>query len=97
MKLRFTPYAVEDIAGIADYISERNPEAPLRVRAAIYESLQNLALFPYIGRVQQTKGVRKFVTSKYRYLVYYTVDEDAGEIIILNVKHPARRREHEEG
>ena len=56
MKLRFTPYAVEDIAGIADYISERNPEAPLRVRAAIYESLQNLALFPYIGRVQQTKG-----------------------------------------
>jgi plasmid stabilization system protein ParE len=53
-------------------------------------------LFPYIGRAQQTKGVRKFVTRKYPYLVYYTVDEAAGEIVILNVKHPAQKREHEE-
>lgn len=96
MKLRFTPRAAEDIAEIADYIRERNPAASLRVRAAIYESLQGLALFPCIGRIQQTKGVRKFVTQKYRYLVYYTVDEVVDEIIILNVKHPARRREHEE-
>jgi hypothetical protein len=66
------------------------------VRAVIYESLQDLILFPYVGRLQQTKGVRKFVTHKYRYLVYDTVDEVADEIIILNVKHPAQRREHEE-
>jgi plasmid stabilization system protein ParE len=66
------------------------------VRAAIYESLQDLILFPYIGRLQQTKGVRKFVTHKYRYLVYYTIDEVADEIFILNVKHAAQRREHEE-
>jgi toxin ParE1/3/4 len=42
------------------------------------------------------RGVRKFVTRKYAYLVYYTVDEAADEIIILNVKHPAQRREHED-
>jgi plasmid stabilization system protein ParE len=96
MKLRFTHRAVENIAAIADYIRERNPAASQRVRAAIYESLQDLVLFPYIGRAQQTKGVRKFVTRKYPYLVYYTVDEPAGEIVVLNVKHPAQRREHEE-
>jgi hypothetical protein len=39
--------------------------------------------------------VRKFVTRKYAYLVYYTVDEAAEEIVILNVKHPARTREYE--
>ncbi len=66
MRLRFTPRAVEDITEIADYMRERNPAASLRVRAAIYESLQGLALFPYIGRIQQTKGVRKFVTQKFR-------------------------------
>jgi len=49
-----------------------------------------------IGRLQQTKGVRKLVTRKYRYLIYYTVDEVADEIIILSVKHPAQRQEHEE-
>jgi toxin ParE1/3/4 len=96
MKLRFTLRAVENIAAIAQYIRERNPAASQRVRAAIYESLQDLILFPHVGRLQQTEGVRKFVTRKYAYLVYYTVDEAADEIIILNVKHPAQRREHED-
>jgi toxin ParE1/3/4 len=96
MKLRFTPRAVENIAAIAEYIRERNPAASQRVRAAIYESLQDLILFPHVGRVQQTEGVRKFLTRKYAYLVYYTVDDTAEEIIILDVKHPAQRREHED-
>jgi toxin ParE1/3/4 len=64
------------------------------VRAAIYDSLQNLILFPYVGRIQKTPGVRKLLTRKYVYFVYYTVDEAAEEIIILSIKHPARRLEH---
>jgi len=41
-------------------------------------------------------GPREFVTRQYAYLVYYTVDDAAEEIIILSVKHPAQRREHED-
>jgi len=96
MKLRFTPRALENIAAIADYIQARNPAAALRVRAAIYDSLQDLILFPHAGRVQQTEGVRKFVTRRYPYLIYYAVDDAKEEIIILSVKHPAQRREHED-
>lgn len=40
MKLRLTPQAIENITAIADYIRARNPTAALRVRAAIYDSLQ---------------------------------------------------------
>jgi len=36
------------------------------------------------------------VTRKYGYLVYYTIDDGAGEIIILSVKHAAQRREHDD-
>jgi toxin ParE1/3/4 len=61
-----------------------------------YIQVQNLILFPHVGRKQKVEGVRKLVTRKYAYLVYYTVDEVAEEIVILNVKHPARRREHED-
>jgi plasmid stabilization system protein ParE len=50
---------------IADHIRARNPAAARRVRAAIYESLQLLILFPHIGRRQKTEGVRKLVTRKY--------------------------------
>ena len=96
MKLRFTPRAVENIAAIADYIRDVNPAASQRVRAAIYESLQDPILFPHAGRIQQTAGVRKYVTRKYAYLVYYMVDAAADEIVILNVKHPAQLREHED-
>jgi plasmid stabilization system protein ParE len=96
MKLRFTTRAIENIIAIADYIRERNPTAAERVRGAIYESLQDLILFPHVGRPQQTPGVRKFITRKYAYLVYYAVDDAAEEIVVLNVKHPAQRREHED-
>jgi toxin ParE1/3/4 len=96
MKLRFTPRALANIVEIADYIHEHSPAAAQRVRAAIYESLQNLISFPHVGRRQKAEGVRRFVTRKYGYLVYYTVDDVAEEIVILNVKHPAQRREHED-
>jgi plasmid stabilization system protein ParE len=94
MKLRFTPRATQDLAGIADYIRARNPAAALRVRATILGSLQNLVLFPEVGRRQTVNGVRKLVTRKYPYLVYYAVDQAAEEIILLAIQHPAREREH---
>ena len=71
-----------------------NPEAAEAVRTAIYDSLANHLLFPNVGRQQTTEGVRKLVTRKYSYLIYYTVDEVAEEIVVLIVKHSARERDH---
>jgi hypothetical protein len=51
---------------------------------------------PEIGRRQKVQGVRKLVTRKYPYVVYYTVDPDAAEIIVLSIQHPARKRDHED-
>jgi toxin ParE1/3/4 len=94
MKLRFTRRAVDNIAELADYIRSRNPEAAQAIRAAIYDSLQNLLLFPNVGRQQTTEGVRKLVTRNYSYLIYYSVDQGAEEIVVLSVKHSARERDH---
>jgi plasmid stabilization system protein ParE len=96
MKLRFTPRATQDLLDIADYIRERSPNASLRVRAAILDSLQDLVLFPEAGRRQTIEGVRKFVTRKYSYLIYYVLDQSVDEIIILTIQHPAREREYED-
>ncbi|WP_407119170.1 type II toxin-antitoxin system RelE/ParE family toxin [Bradyrhizobium sp. LMG 9283] len=94
MKLRFTERAAHDLISIADYVREHSPQGALRVRAAILESLQNLIRFPRLGRPQTIEGVRKLVTRRYPYLVYYRLDEKAGEIVILTIQHPAREREH---
>ncbi len=96
MKLRFAPRAVQDLTAIADHIRLHSPVSAGQVRAAILHSLQNLILFPQIGRAQAVEGVRKLVVRKYRYLVYYTIDDTAEEIIILAIQHPAREREHED-
>jgi plasmid stabilization system protein ParE len=94
MKLHFTPRARLDLIGIADYIRTRNPAAALAVRQAILGSLQSVAMFPEIGRQQSVEGVRKFITRRYGYLIYYTVDREAEEIVVLTIQHPARRREY---
>ncbi len=96
MKLRFTPRAAQDLAGIAEYIHARSPAAARKVRAAILHSLQNLVLFPQVGRAQTVAGVRKLVTRKYPYVVYYTVDEKSEEVIVLTIQHPARERNYED-
>jgi toxin ParE1/3/4 len=93
VKLRFTQRAVQDIAELADFVRQHNPDAAARVRAAIYEALRNLLLFPQAGRKQEATGVRKLVTRKFSYLVYYTVDPAAQEIVILGIKHPAQERD----
>ncbi|MGO9546484.1 MAG: type II toxin-antitoxin system RelE/ParE family toxin [Rhodomicrobium sp.] len=94
MKLRFTPRTLENLEVISDYLRSKSPAASRHVRAAIYESLQSLILFPRLGRPQKAKGVRKLVTRKYAYLVYYMIEADAAEIVILNVKRPAQKRAH---
>jgi toxin ParE1/3/4 len=96
MKLRFTPRAIDNLTEIAEYFAEHNPAAGLRVRDDIYVALQNLILFPKAGRSQKLAGLRKFVSGKYAYLIYYVADEAAGEIVVLNLKHPARARDHED-
>ena len=96
MRLRFTPRALANLADLANYLNERNPDAAERVRAAIDASVQLLVEFPYTGRLLHSAGVRRLVTRRYPFLVYYLVDEDAGEVVILNVKHPARQRDYDE-
>jgi toxin ParE1/3/4 len=94
MRLRFTLQARQDLDDIANHIREQNPQAALRLRTAIIDSLRTLVLFPRIGRRQTTAGVRKLVTRRYPYIVYYTIDDASKEIVILTVRHPARGREH---
>ena len=93
MKLRFTRRAVVNLNVISAYLRERSPSGTRNVRAAIYEALENLLLFPLVGRRQEVEGVRKIVTSRYGYLIYYRVDEEQDELVILSIRHPAEERE----
>jgi plasmid stabilization system protein ParE len=66
----------------------------LRVRAAVLESIELLAQFPEIGHPQSMEAVRKVMTRKYLYLIYYSCD--ANEIVILTIRHSARERSYQD-
>ena len=94
MKLRFTQRALKNLSDIADYLSARDPAAAKRVRVTIYGTLRLLIAFPQLGRKQSVESVRKIVTRRYSYIVYYLVDDQADAVVILSVKHRAQARDY---
>jgi toxin ParE1/3/4 len=82
------------LAEIADYLRTHDPAAALAVRDAVLRSLQNLALFPAIGRRQNVEGVRKLVTRKYPDLVYDAIDDGEDGVVVLTIRHAARSRQY---
>ncbi len=70
MIVRFSPRAKNDLADIAHYIRSYNPAAAQRIRAAILAAVETIGQFPELGRRQNFESVRKFVISRYPYLVY---------------------------
>ena len=96
MKVRFTPRAVGDLAGIADYIKQFSRQSSARVKNDILNTTRNIGRFPGVGRRQSVEGVRKLVSRRYAYLVYYTVDFERKEVAIISIRDPAREREFQD-
>ena len=90
MRLHLTVKAADQIVAINAYLAERSPIGARNVQSALQATFVQLCNFPGLGRRQRTLGVRKIGVGRYPYNVYYTVDERAGEIIIIAVRHTSR-------
>ena len=90
MNVTFSPKALADLAGIADYLKARNPRGAFAVGRRIEEVVALLAEHPRIGRgVEQRPSVRVMPLGQYPYLVFYEVIGD--ELQVLHIRHGARR------
>jgi toxin ParE1/3/4 len=93
MRVRVTRRAARDLAEIVDYITSHSPGSARRVYTTILGSIERLGEYPESGRLQSTPGVRRIVTNRYPYLVYYTVDRETQEVVVIAIQHPARDRD----
>jgi toxin ParE1/3/4 len=93
MKLVYSPRAIADLRGISHYLKPRSPQGARNVRAAIISALDQLSIFPRAGTLQTMQGVRRIITRGYPYLIYYTIDEAADEILVITIQHAAQERE----
>ena len=90
MRLRLGSRALEDIADIRDYLLPRSSQGAENVRRAIIEDFDLLEQFPHSGRSTDIPGIRVLPVVRYPYLIYHTVNDGAGEIVIVHIRHSSR-------
>ena len=90
MKLHLTVQAANQIAAINAYLVTRSPLGARNVQLAMDATFAQLTSFPGLGRQQRTSGLRKIGVGRFPYNVYYSIDEQADEIVIISVRHTSR-------
>jgi toxin ParE1/3/4 len=92
MKIRWSETALVEIEDIFSYIYENNRA----VAAAVVERIEGLTElleeFPLVGHLTDEAGVRVLPVVRYPFLIFYAIDDAAGEIVILHVRHTAQQR-----
>lgn len=91
MKVRFTKPALAELDSIFAYIHQHNPIAAGQVVTRVREITSQLGRFPNMGQRKYKPGVRMITVRRYPYLIFYTVDNENDEVLILSVRHAARR------
>ena len=89
MKVRYTPRAFSDLEVIRTYITQHNPAAAGKVVALIEKIALRLGDFPESGQRSGELDARGVFSTRYPYRIYYPVA--SGEVLILHIRHAARR------
>jgi toxin ParE1/3/4 len=95
MRVRYTETALAELADIFSYIAPHSRVAAAEVVSRIEELAARLARFPLMGTPKYKPGVRMIPLRRYPFLVFYTIE--SGEVLILSVRHAARKRPEEGG
>jgi plasmid stabilization system protein ParE len=90
MKVRWSQTALAQLDDIFFYIYERNRSAALSVTKRVEELAALLGEFPFIGHLTDEAGVRILPVVRYPFAIFYTIDDAAGEVVILHVRHTAQ-------
>lgn len=89
MKIKLAKLATQDLKAIKDYISRDKPKAASEVIKRVLEAVENLAIFPNIGRPGRIPHTRELVISGMPLIVVYQVQQDT--IFIVRIIHAARK------
>lgn len=93
MKLVYSEQAVEDLVRLRAFIAEKDPHAAARVATELIARIENLRLFPTVGRTVELapdpKVIRDAIFGKY--VIRYTTHTET--IVILRIWHHYENRD----
>jgi toxin ParE1/3/4 len=93
-RIRYRPTALAQLDAIFDHIATHNRPAARRVITYMQRSIGRLADFPYSARPSEIPDIRELPIVRYPYIVFYAVDEDRREVLILRVRHASQDPAH---
>jgi plasmid stabilization system protein ParE len=94
MRARYTDTALVELDDAVSYLIERNPSSAAALAGLVDAAVARLLDHPYAAEETEMPGVRRVYIRRFRYSVFYTVEGD--EIVILHIRHAARRWPWEE-
>lgn len=93
--IRITPRALADLEAIFEHINRSSPQNATKMIRTLLDAIDGLNILPHrydVPRVGYVRG-RQIRSMPVRpYLVRYRIDEKNGVVLILRVRHGARRR-----
>lgn len=89
MKVRYTRRSRADLIGILDYLMAQSPQGARNVRRAFEKTVEMIGDFPNAGRKSGEQDTRVLPVGHYPYLIYWAIE--AGEVVIVHIRHAARR------
>jgi len=92
MKVRWSETALAEIEDIFSYIYQNNRSAATAVVGRIEGLTVLLEEFPFVGHLTDEPDVRMLSVVRYPFVIFYAIDDAAGETVILHVRHTARER-----
>ena len=91
MKARYTLTAARELDQSVDYLIAHAPHVAADFVGALDNAIGELLDHPYSAPQTDRVGVRRKYVARFRYAIFYAVDSNADELVILSVRHAARR------
>ena len=89
MRVRYTRRSRADLLAILNYLNERSPQGARNVDRALKKAIDLIGEHPHVGRHAGEQESRVLPVGRYPYLIYWSVE--GGDVVIVHIRHAARR------
>jgi toxin ParE1/3/4 len=94
MRVRYTETAIREFEGAVSYLLERRPPSAAAFADLVDAAVARLLEHPYSAEETEMTRVRRVYIRRFRYSIFYAVAGE--EVVILHIRHAARRWPWEE-
>jgi plasmid stabilization system protein ParE len=91
MKVRYTATASQEFSHAVDYLLEHAPHVAAAFADSVEQAIADLAENPLSAQQTEQSGVRRKYIRRFGYAVFYSLNQNGDELLILYIRHAARR------